>query len=366
MAIGWNDGDWTLRDVVASSDGACLYAPVLSSYIATNTRSGTASWAYGGKSGALAMSGVTFISDGWLSSVDISGLADTLTVGGILYRFLCVARFAVPQNDTSANITANGYFLKSDSPIPGFADFWGDIYIAIYVRIQFTVYFNANGGSVSPTYKSVIQGQAYGTLPTPTRTGYTFAGWYTAATGGTLVTSSTTVTAQTNHTLYAHWTASVTPTHTVYFDATGGTVSTASITVAEGSALGTLPTPTRSGYTFAGWFRSTIASDQVTAATLMGDEDFTVYAHWTPGTLTITFNANGGTVTEATRTVAVGGQYQRLPIPTWNGHNFNGWFTAESGGTQITAATTVTTTVNQTLYAHWTSGIVNWWSVIFS
>ena len=70
----------------------------------------------------------------------------------------------------------------------------------------YMVSFNANGGSCSTSSKTVTYGNAYGTLPTPTRSGYTFNGWYTAATGGTKVTSSTAVSATSNHTLYAHWT----------------------------------------------------------------------------------------------------------------------------------------------------------------
>ena len=69
----------------------------------------------------------------------------------------------------------------------------------------FTTTFNANGGTCSTGNKAVTYGNTYGTLPTPTRTGYNFDGWYTAATGGTKVTSSTTVAATGNHTLYAHW-----------------------------------------------------------------------------------------------------------------------------------------------------------------
>lgn len=74
------------------------------------------------------------------------------------------------------------------------------------VRPSYTVSFNANGGACSTGSKTVTYGNAYGTLPTPTRSGYTFNGWYTSASGGSKVTSSTSVTATSNHTLYAHWT----------------------------------------------------------------------------------------------------------------------------------------------------------------
>ncbi len=71
---------------------------------------------------------------------------------------------------------------------------------------EFTVSFDANGGDTSVASKEVIYGEAYGDMPAPTRTGYTFNGWYTAATGGTKIEKTTTVTAAANHTLYAQWT----------------------------------------------------------------------------------------------------------------------------------------------------------------
>jgi hypothetical protein len=49
----------------------------------------------------------------------------------------------------------------------------------------YTLTFNANGGTTSTSSKSVTYNGTYGTLPTPTRKGYTFNGWYTAASGGT-------------------------------------------------------------------------------------------------------------------------------------------------------------------------------------
>lgn len=58
----------------------------------------------------------------------------------------------------------------------------------------------------SPAAQVITNGNTYGTLPTPTRDGYTFDGWYTSATGGTKITSSSKVTVTGDQTLYAHWT----------------------------------------------------------------------------------------------------------------------------------------------------------------
>lgn len=70
----------------------------------------------------------------------------------------------------------------------------------------YTVTFNANGGTVSPSSKTVTYGEAYGEFPTPTRAGYTFTGWYTEASGGTRVLGTDTVAITADQTLYAHWT----------------------------------------------------------------------------------------------------------------------------------------------------------------
>lgn len=71
-----------------------------------------------------------------------------------------------------------------------------------------TVTLNANGGSVSPTTITVYQDKTYTGLPTPTYSGHTFNGWYTAKTGGTKITTSTTVTTTSStQTLYAQWTS---------------------------------------------------------------------------------------------------------------------------------------------------------------
>ena len=72
--------------------------------------------------------------------------------------------------------------------------------------------------------------------------------------------------------------------------------------------------------------------------------------------LTVTFDPNGGTLDEAdkTRSVNTGERYGTLPVPSYAGYDFAGWYTEKNGGTEIKEDTTVTVAGTQTLYAHWT------------
>jgi uncharacterized repeat protein (TIGR02543 family) len=72
---------------------------------------------------------------------------------------------------------------------------------------QYTITFNPGDGTVSPDSKMVTYDAAYGELPTPERTGYTFGGWWTDSDGtGEQVLASTSVTITASQTLYAKWT----------------------------------------------------------------------------------------------------------------------------------------------------------------
>lgn len=217
-----------------------------------------------------------------------------------------------------------------------------------------SISFDANGGSVDTASKTVTYYSTYGNLPTPVRTGYTFDGWYTAASGGTQVTSTTTVAASAGSTLYAHWTANK---YTVTFDENGGdTPSKASQSVTYDSTYGTLATVTRTGYTFAGWYTAASGGTQVTSTTMVETtKNHTLYAHWTADSYTVTFNKNGGnTPSQASKSVTYDSTYGTLATVSRTGYTFAGWYTAASGGTQVTNTTKVTTAGNHTIYAHWT------------
>lgn len=84
----------------------------------------------------------------------------------------------------------------------------GAVLYAKWTANAYTVTFHENGGNeldAGEKTKSVTYDGTYGSLPVPTRSGYGFVGWFTAAEGGTEVTENIKVTGTSNQTLYAHW-----------------------------------------------------------------------------------------------------------------------------------------------------------------
>ena len=224
-------------------------------------------------------------------------------------------------------------------------------YKTLYARYKgksSEVTFNSNGGS-SVKKKTVYYSSQYGSLTSPTKTGYSFDGWFTKSSGGSKVTAKTTVTTTSNHTLYAHWTAKK---YTVYFNSQGGS-SVSSKTVTYNSTYGSLTTPSKTGYTFGGWYTSASGGTKISPSTKVTiTSNQTLYAHWTANTYTVGFNSNGGTAVDSIH-VIYNSTYGTLPTTTRTGYVFQGWFTAIAGGTQITPSTKVTITSGQTLYAQW-------------
>lgn len=160
-------------------------------------------------------------------------------------------------------------------------------------------------------------------------------------------------------------TCTVTPasvTYPVTFNPNGGTVGTKSKNVTIGSTYGTLPTPTRTGYSFDGWYTKETDGTKVTETTTVGaNPPTTLYAHWTAKKCLVALDANGGKidttsgqVSTKNYTATYGSKYNFLPTPTrTGGYKFVGWYTEETGGTKVTSDTTVTTTQTHILYAHW-------------
>ena len=138
----------------------------------------------------------------------------------------------------------------------------------------------------------------------------------------------------------------------VTYDANGGSVSPSSETKYYSDVYGTLPTPTRKGYVFSGWYAENGNSEVTSSTKVSYSEDHKIVAKWSSGEYKLSFETNGGNPV-SNKAVNFEKSYGELPIPTKDGYTFKGWFTSANGGTQVTSSTTVTTDSDHKLYAQW-------------
>jgi uncharacterized repeat protein (TIGR02543 family) len=226
----------------------------------------------------------------------------------------------------------------------------------------YTITFNPTGGWVNPQFGTTITDDWWGQnwrlsfLPTPTKNGYAFTGWFTEEIGGVQVNTNTMFSE--NTTIFARWIA----TRTVTFNLNGGTGTTPATQVANDGSIITLPEHrdwwfSRFGFDFVGW--NTEANGTGTshnANTLFTPTgNITLYAIWAPIIYTITYNLNNGVnVSNPPISFDITSDEITLPIPTREGHTFDGWFTSWAmNGIPVTSIP-ASSTGDRTFWARWT------------
>lgn len=208
-------------------------------------------------------------------------------------------------------------------------------------------YLDPNSGECDTESLCIGYGQNY-SLPTPTKAGYTFLGWYD---GSTKVAQSSKWTYSTNKNLVAKWTIT---NYSISYALNGGTNSSSnpsSYTI-ESNTI-SLRNPTRTGYTFLGWFDGN--NGLVTSIASGSTGNIELNARWNDGNAySVTLDPNNGSVSNTSIDVQYDHSYT-LPIPTRLGYSFDGWF---NGSTQINNSGTWKYTSNMSFVARWT--IVNY------
>jgi uncharacterized repeat protein (TIGR02543 family) len=237
-----------------------------------------------------------------------------------------------------------------------------------FYSTHYNVAFNYNyTGAPTAGTQSVIHGGMLEEPESPSRTGYSFAGWYKDAACTTYnwwnfdaygdvdadtVTSSAV-------TLYAKW---LIKTYTVTFNSNSGSAVGNIPDVEYGSKITAPADPTRTGYTFAGWYKDAAFTNQWVFNTDTVTSITTLYAKWT---YTVTFNANGGSGTVPAAMTANAGNSITLPngnVLTKTDYTFGGWnISADGTGTNYSAGVSHTLT-SVTLYAKWN---INTYTVSF-
>lgn len=223
---------------------------------------------------------VTFDTDGG-TTVD----AQTINVGDYAAR---------PANPEKDGYQFDGWYLVTDGTMADEPYDFENTRVLENITLKAkwyncTVTFDANGGAFSDGRKNTavrtVSGNTVAIPTAPTRSGYTFDGWNTAADGsGAPFTAETTVDG--DKTVYAQWSkntsggggggGSVTR-YTLTYESNGGTTYP-SETYSSGKTVKLDKVPTREGYTFTGWYADKGTTDKITSVTMNGNK--TVYAGW--------------------------------------------------------------------------------------
>jgi uncharacterized repeat protein (TIGR02543 family) len=278
-------------------------------------------------SGTLARTNYTF--DGWNTLADGTGTS-------------------YAEGATYSNITSN---------------------FTLYAKWYGSLTYDLNGGSgTTSTDSTKYRPSQSATVASGTglsRTGYTFAGWNTAANGtGTDYAASASLTMAGNTTLYAQWDAI---TYQISYNGNGNTSGTApsNQTLAYNGSVTLASKPSglnKTGFNFGGWNTQANGSGSTLAAgaTYSTNSGLTLYALWVAN---VTYDANGATggsvPTDSTdylsgATVTVSTNSGTL---VRTGYTFSGWQTAAGGGTLYddSGSDTFLISGNTTLYAKWTA-----------
>lgn len=220
--------------------------------------------------------------------------------------------------------------------------------------MKFTLTFDANGGISSTIVKDYsFPSDTYGEMPTPTRTGFKFTGWFTKREHGEGTKVLTTDVAQiATRTVYAHW-VEIEPN----LDGAAVSDSDAAFSVDMNSDMlfNMLPSPAKANWFFGGWYAESEhgeATTHITSTTDIDDLIETIYGHW------VELDVGGGTFPDSTTTYRSTDEahYSTLPTPTQPSKKFLGWYTGTNSGTKVRSGTYTSLDDSiSTLHAYWLS-----------
>ncbi|MCR4961573.1 MAG: leucine-rich repeat protein, partial [Lachnospiraceae bacterium] len=228
---------------------------------------------------------------------NLSKASDKVTYGG-----------SIPAMPTASRTgyTFNGWTWSGYSGSGAYTYVGNSTATAGWKANQYKIYYNANGGQVSPASNGVTYDQPCPTAPTPTKKGYTFTGWSGGTYSGTYKTADDT-------TVTAGWKAN---TYKVVFNTDGGDeVDAIDATYDEEFALP--DAPQKADYAFTGWsdgVNTYEAGQPVLNLTAEQGGQVTLKAEWIPTTFTAHFDANGGNPVSDIKYNY--GDNTPLPVPT--------------------------------------------------
>ena len=223
-----------------------------------------------------------------------------------------------------------------------------------------TIKFDANGGNGSMSEQTITVGESANLKECSyTKSGYTFSGWATTASGSVVYTNRASFNAESESeiTLYAIWTREK---FSISFDANGGTGSIDPIEFNSGDSIETpFNTFVKNGYDFIGWSNTKDGTvTYIEGATYTFTSNQTLYAIWRlqePDKVELIYNANGGTGIMSSQLLLPNQEISlNENMFTRNGYGFRGWSLTPNGEIVYSNMDDFTMgTTSITLYAVW-------------
>lgn len=215
----------------------------------------------------------------------------------------------------------------------------------------YTITYDLAGGKFTKTYpKTFLSTSGDVRLVAPERTGYLFEGWYTDKNFNSKVTKISAGTLK-DVKLYAKWSAA---TYRITYIVNGGKNSSknpSTYTYAKG--VSSFGKPTRSGYTFGGWYADSKFKTKITKISTTNTGDIKLYAKWTLSKYKITYKLSGGkNNSKNPSTYSSTGNAVTLKAPTRSGYAFVGWYSDSKYKNKVTSIKKGSKG-DITLYAKW-------------
>lgn len=213
-------------------------------------------------------------------------------------------------------------------------------------RNEYDLTFDENGGSAVDDATYNIDSEIT-QMPQTSRTGYTFLGWYATINGEEKKFESISKADYGNLVLKAKW-------ELIQYEITYIGAELANTSFDYETNI-TLTVPTKENYSFGGWYRdenySGEAVETIAASTLA--ESIKVYAKWIPNTYKLTFDANGGNISQTTQSYTYGEVAEFAKRPYLAHYDFLGWYYDQEGTEPYGERIEVENSGNHTLYAKW-------------
>ena len=213
----------------------------------------------------------------------------------------------------------------------------------------YTVTMDTAGGDPIRPIQYTVESEAF-QLPTPVRTGYIFLGW----TGEGITEPQKTIEipqgSTGDRTYTANWQVIE---YTIITLLEGGNAGSSEVYFYTVEQTVTLPTPTRTGYTFLGWTGEGITTPQPNVTIPKGSTgDKTYIENWKLTEYNITMDLNGGSGQEKVVYTMTDEDFE-LPTPTRNGYEFVGWTGEDITTPQTSVIIPKGSTGNKAYTANW-------------